>query len=146
MKSSRVGRRVAGTAVTALMLTAGAVAMASPAAAKANSIALGKVALDTRQASVIKADVTYSCDPGSDVHVAATVTKLDKADGKHPSIATGTLPNSKLVCDADKHVARLTLRPKPHSSFRKGDDVKAAAAIVTPAGAHYADAEKAATL
>ncbi|MEU9117032.1 hypothetical protein AB0D04_36075 [Streptomyces sp. NPDC048483] len=147
MKSARSSCRVTGTAVATVILAAGTLgALASPAVAKANSMAVGKVALDTKHASVIKAEIIYSCDPGSDVHVATTAKSLHPAEGHRPSVATATLANKKLVCDADRHRARLTLRPKPDSVFRKGTKVRVAAAIVTPHGDHYADAKKTVTL
>ncbi|WP_411139572.1 hypothetical protein [Streptomyces sp. x-80] len=146
MLSSRLTHRVTGTAMATLMLTAGAVAIASPAAAKANSMTLDRIALDTRNAPVIKAYLTYSCDPGSDVHVTTTATNLDTPDGSQPSIATTTLPNDKLICDAGRHVERLVLSPRPGAVFHQGDDVKAVASIVNPAGDEYAHDEKIATL
>ncbi|WP_189301768.1 hypothetical protein [Streptomyces albospinus] len=146
MKPALVNRRAAGTAVATLMLAAGTVgALASPAAAKANSMTVGKVALDTRHA-VITAALAYSCDPGSDVHVATTATRLHPAKGHRPAVATATLTNKKLVCDARQHRVRLTLHPKPGSAFHKGNKVQVVASIVTPHGAHYADAKKIVTL
>ncbi|MFE7664078.1 hypothetical protein [Streptomyces celluloflavus] len=146
MLSSRLTHRVTGTAIATLMLTAGAVAIASPAAAKANTMTVDRIALDTRNAPVIKAYLTYSCDPGSDVHVTTTATNLDTPDGSTPSIATTTLPNDKLICDAARHVERLTLSPQPGAVFQQGDDVKVVATIVNPAGVEYAQDEKIATL
>ncbi|MFJ9618447.1 hypothetical protein [Streptomyces noursei] len=146
MKPARPVRRVAGTAATALLLAAGAVgALASPAVAKANSIAVGKVALGAGRPAVVTAELAYSCDPGSDVHLAATATGRP-AKGHRPAVATGTLANKKLVCDARVHRARLVLHPQHGATFHKKDRVTVAAAVVTPRGAHYADASRTATL
>ncbi|WP_438484100.1 hypothetical protein [Streptomyces sp. S186] len=146
MKPNRPVRRVAGTAATALLLATGAVgALASPAFAKANSVAVGKVALGAGHPAVVTTEITYSCDPGSDVHLAATATSL-VAKGHHRAVATGTLANKKLRCDARNHIVRLVLHPKPGSVFHKKQRVVIEAAVVTPRGAHYADATKAVTL
>ncbi|MYT27686.1 MULTISPECIES: hypothetical protein [unclassified Streptomyces] len=146
MKPNRPVRRVAGTAATALLLAAGAVgALASPAFAKANSVAVGKVALGAGRPAAVTAEIAYSCDPGSTVHLAATATSRP-AKGHRPAVATGTVANKKLVCDADVHRVRLVLHPKRGSAFDKKDRVTVAAAVVTPRGAHYADARRTVTL
>ncbi|MFI9251080.1 hypothetical protein [Streptomyces sp. NPDC053069] len=120
MKSTRIRRRLAGTAATALMVTAGVLAAAPSAAAKANVLTIDKVSL---QKSNIQVKVTYSCDPGLDHELVANGRKL--GTGTHvENNAAGTIKKDKLVCDADSHVAQVTMRPAQGSHFAKGDKLK----------------------
>ncbi|UNO39372.1 hypothetical protein [Streptomyces sp. MST-110588] len=142
MKPSRLRHRAAGTALTALLVTAAGVAMASPAAAKANSMTIGAISLSTGNVPAVSVDVTYSCDVGSDVHLGVTAKALNKK-----SVATGTVPNSALKCDAGRHVVRVKLKNKPGTPFfAKKDAVKITADVLTPANVSYASDEKIATL
>ncbi|MEU2714229.1 hypothetical protein [Streptomyces sp. NPDC007205] len=120
MKSTRTWRRLAGTAATALMVTAGVLAAAPSAVAKANVLTIDKVSL---QKPNIQVKVTYSCDPGMDHELVANARTL--GTGAHDQrIAAGTIKKDKLVCDAGNHISQVTMRPAQGSHFAKGDKVK----------------------
>ena len=136
MTSSRLRRRVAGTAATVLLIGAGALATAPSAAAKANLLNIDKV---SRHTPGLQVKVTYSCDVGMDHQLVANATTLN-----HPhdqSIAAGTVKKDKLVCDYDDHVALVTLRPAAGAHFDKGDEVKVTVFYFDNAGFRYGDAE-----
>ncbi|AEW99186.1 hypothetical protein [Streptantibioticus cattleyicolor] len=120
MKSSRLGRRVAGTAAVALLVGAGALATAGPAAAKANVITIKKVALHSPGLQV---NVTYSCDPGMHHQLVANATAVDQPDTDR-SIAAGTIKSAKLVCDYNDHNATVNLRAATGSHFSHGEHVR----------------------
>ncbi|MGW3205998.1 hypothetical protein [Streptomyces sp. NPDC001135] len=120
MKSTSIRRRLAGTAATALMVGAGVLAAAPMAAAKANVLTIDNVAFHKPNVQV---KVTYSCDPGMDHELVANARTL--ATGSHrEGNAAGTIKKDKLVCDADNHIAQVTMRTAQGSYFVKGDKVK----------------------
>ncbi|MER6026189.1 hypothetical protein [Streptomyces sp. NPDC001851] len=120
MKSPRTWRRLAGTAATALMVTAGVLAAAPSAVAKANVLTIDKVSL---QKPNIQVKVTYSCDPGMDHELVANARTL--GTGTHGErIAAGTVKKNKLVCDAHDHLTQVTMHPGQASPFAKGDKVR----------------------
>ncbi|GGX98122.1 hypothetical protein [Streptomyces hiroshimensis] len=142
MKSSRCGRRLAGTAAAALLIGAGALATAPSAAAKANVLTIGKVAL---QEPGIQVNVTYSCDPGLNHQLVANAAKIG-GTGHDESIAAGTLKAGKLVCDYADHAARVTLRPATGSYFGRGERVKVTVFYFDEDGFSYARQETTAVL
>ncbi|MGR6974523.1 hypothetical protein ACU639_33815 [Streptomyces cynarae] len=142
MKSSGLRRRLAGTAVTAVMVGAGVLAGAPSAAAKANLLAIDKVSF---HAPDLQVKVTYSCDAGMDHELVANATALGR--GTHDeSIASGTIKKDKLVCDYDSHIAQVTLRPAAGSHFAKGDKVQVAVFYFDTDGFSYARQETVAVL
>ncbi len=138
MKSSRLGRRLAGTAAATVLVGAGVLAAAPSAVAKANLLTIGKVSL---QESGLRANVTYSCDPGMNHQLVANATKLNPA-GHDESIAAGTIKSAKLTCDYNSHAAQVSLRPAVGSHFAKGDKVKVAVFYFDEDGFSYARQEK----
>ena len=138
-------RGYAGVGLAVAMVTAGVLGAASPAAAKANTVAIGTVRLDQRHTPVVRVDVGYSCDQGSGVSLRSTATAVDRAHGDRRATAASGAQGG-LICDADVHVKRLTLRPKPGVRFFRGETVKVTAEIVAPDGSVYADAERLTTL
>ncbi|MFF7725223.1 hypothetical protein [Streptomyces sp. NPDC008001] len=142
MTSSRFARRLAGTAAAALVIGAGALATAPSAAAKANLLSIGRVAL---QEPGLRADVTYSCDPGMNHQLVANAVKLGST-GHDESIAAGTIKTDKLTCDYDSHAARVTLRPATGAHFAKGDRVKVTVFYFDNDGFSYAHQETVAAL
>ncbi|MGW1378862.1 hypothetical protein ACWD6P_31980 [Streptomyces sp. NPDC002446] len=142
MKSSRMGRRIAGTAAATILVGAGALAAAPSAAAKANLLAIGKVSLHE---SGLRADVTYSCDPGLNHQLVANATKVNQT-GHDESIAAGTIKSAKLTCDYNSHAAQVSLRAAAGSHFAKGDKVKISVFYFDEDGFSYARQEKIAVL
>ncbi|MGW2597792.1 hypothetical protein [Streptomyces klenkii] len=142
MTSSRFARRLAGAAAAALVIGAGALATAPAAAAKANLLAIGKVALHEPG---IQVDVTYSCDPGMNHQLVANAAKLS-ANEHDESVAAGTIKVDKLTCDYASHAARLALRPAVGSHFAKGDRVKVTVFYFDDEGFSYARQETVAAL
>ncbi|MFE5872695.1 hypothetical protein ACFQ6V_29130 [Streptomyces roseifaciens] len=137
MTSSRFARRLAGTAAAALVIGAGALATAPSAAAKANLLEIGKVALHEPG---LQADVTYSCDPGMNHQLVANAVKLGTS-GHDESVAAGTIKVDKLTCDYESHAARVSLRPATGSHFAKGDQVKVTVFYFDDEGFSYAHQE-----
>ncbi|MFE1776760.1 hypothetical protein [Streptomyces sp. NPDC059008] len=137
MKSSRLRRRLAGTAAATVLIGAGALAAAPSAVAKANLLTIGKVSL---QESGLRANVTYSCDPGMNHQLVANATKVG-ATGHDESIAAGTIKSAKLTCDYDSHAAQVSLRPAVGSHFAKGDKVKVGVFYFDEDGFSYAHQE-----
>ncbi|MGK5730761.1 hypothetical protein [Streptomyces sp. URMC 124] len=142
MKSSRSARRLGGAAAVALLVGAGALATAPSAAAKANVLAIGKVAL---QEPGLQVNVTYSCDTGMKHQLVANAAKTG-GTGHDQSIAAGTIKADKLVCDYADHAARVTLRPATGSHFAKGDRVKVTVFYFDEDGFSYAHQETVAAL
>ena len=142
MASSRLRRRVAGTAATVLLLGAGALATAPAASAKANLLSIQAVSSHTPGLQV---KVTYSCDVGMDHQLVANATTLNHSPHDQ-SIAAGTIKKDQLVCDYDDHVALVTLRPAAGAHFDKGDKVKVTVFYFDNDGFRYADAETVAVL
>jgi len=140
MKSSRLRRRLAGTAAVAALVGAGILAAAPSAVAKANDLAIDKVTL---QAPGLQVKVTYSCDPGMHHQLVANATNQTGHDG---SVAAGTVKTDKLTCDYNSHTAQVALRPAVGSSFGKGDKVKIAVFYFDEDGFSYARQETAAVL
>ncbi|MFI9809194.1 hypothetical protein ACIHEJ_33435 [Streptomyces sp. NPDC052301] len=142
MKSTRTRRRLAGAAATALMVGAGVLAAAPMAAAKANQLTIDKVVLHQPDVQV---KVTYSCDPGLDHELVANASVPGK--GADPEvIAAGTIKKDKLVCDADTHVAQVTMRPASGSSLVKGEKIKVTVFYFDNDGFSYARETAAAVL
>ena len=138
MTSSRLRRRVAGTAATVLLIGAGALATAPSAAAKANLLTIDKVSLHTPGLQV---KVTYSCDVGMDHELVANATTLNHSPHDQ-SIAAGTVKKDHLVCDYNNHVALVTLRPGAAGDhFDKGDKVKVTVFYFDNDGFRYGDEE-----
>ncbi|GES28118.1 hypothetical protein AB0G60_01665 [Streptomyces angustmyceticus] len=140
MKSSRLRRRLAGSAAVAALVGAGILAAAPSAVAKANVLAIGQVAL---QSPGLQVKVTYSCDPGMNHQLVANAAKQAGHDG---SVAAGTVKKDKLTCDANSHTAQVALRPAAGSSFGKGDKVKIAVFYFDEDGFSYARQEAAVVL
>ncbi|GAU71556.1 hypothetical protein SSP35_49_00010 [Streptomyces sp. NBRC 110611] len=138
MKQSRLRARIGATAAAAVVLTGGAVALAAPASAKANLIAIDGVEYVAKPKPVITVDVTYSCDTGETLRIegVATSTVNKKA------VATGTLASGKVTCDFGSHIAEVKLTPKAGTVFHKGDKVKVAVKTLDATNVVYADAEK----
>ncbi|MFI9236005.1 hypothetical protein [Streptomyces cinnamoneus] len=113
--------RLAGVAVAALVATAGAVAVASPAAAKSHSVVINKVTLGATNKSV-ETDVTYTCDQGSDVDLKVTVKGPGRVFGL-PAQGTTTVPNKDLTCDYQPHALHLKVTSLTGGTFEKGDYV-----------------------
>ncbi|MEU5636712.1 hypothetical protein ACIA8I_34495 [Streptomyces rishiriensis] len=142
MTSSTFRRRLAGTAATALLIGAGALATAPSAAAKANLLTIDTVSQHTPGLQV---KVTYSCDVGMDHELVANATTLNHSPHDQ-SIAAGTVKKDKLVCDYNDHVALVTLRPAAGSHFDKGDKVKVSVFYFDNDGFRYGDADTVAVL
>ncbi|MEV4926150.1 hypothetical protein [Streptomyces roseoverticillatus] len=142
MTSSRFARRLAGATAAALVIGAGALATAPSAAAKANLLAINKVALHEPGLQV---DVTYSCDPGMNHQLVANAAKLGTS-AHDESVAAGTIKVDKLVCDYNSHVARVPLRAAVGSHFAKGDQVKVTVFYFDDEGFSYARQEAVAGL
>ncbi|MFE2226642.1 hypothetical protein [Streptomyces kronopolitis] len=141
MKSSRLRRRLAGTAAVTVLVGAGALAAAPAAFAKANVLAIDKVAL---HAPGLQVKVTYSCDPGMNHQLVANVAKV--STGHDLSEAAGTIKKDKLVCDYADHTVQLNLKVAEGSHFGKGDKVKAAVYYFDDDGFSYARQETVAVL
>ncbi|MFI1167988.1 hypothetical protein ACH4UM_31425 [Streptomyces sp. NPDC020801] len=120
MKSTIVRRRLAGAAVTALVIGAGVLATAPSAAAKANELAIDNVSF---RDSKVQVQVTYSCDPGIDQELVVNAATLDP-DSHEGGIAAGIVKQDKLVCDYANHIAKMTLRTATGTHFAKEDKVK----------------------
>ncbi|AZS75863.1 hypothetical protein DDE74_37750 [Streptomyces lydicus] len=142
MKSSRLRRRLLGTAAVAVLAGAGVLVGAPAAVAKANLLAIDKVTLHEPGLQV---KVTYSCDTGIDHQLVANAIKLNQT-GSDPSIAAATLKKNKLVCDYTNHTAQMTLRPAVASHFAKGDKVKVTIFYFDDDGFSYAHEEKVSVL
>ncbi|MFH8788574.1 hypothetical protein [Streptomyces roseoverticillatus] len=142
MTSSRFARRLAGAAAAALVIGAGALATAPSAAAKANLLAIDKVALHEPGLQV---DVTYSCDPGMNHQLVANAAKLGTS-AHDESVAAGTIKVGKLVCDYNSHAVRVPLRTAVGSHFAKGDRVKVTVFYFDDEGFSYARQETVAGL
>ncbi|WEO99749.1 hypothetical protein A6P39_040070 [Streptomyces sp. FXJ1.172] len=135
MKSTNAWRRLAGTAVTAVMVGVGVLATAPSAAAKANLLTIDKVSFRDPN---IQVKVTYSCDPGLDHELVANGTTL--STGTHrEGIAAGTVKKDKLICDDGSHVAQVTMRPATGMNFVKGDKVKVTVFYFDNDGFSYAN-------
>ncbi|KUL54799.1 hypothetical protein ADL22_02375 [Streptomyces sp. NRRL F-4489] len=140
MKASRIRRRLAGAAaVTALAGTA-LLAGAPMAAAKANLIAINKIALD---APGLRVNVTYSCDPGMHHELVANAEQITSS--KPAARGAGTIKTDQLVCDYADHTAQVRLRPAD-IGFAKGQTVKVTVFYFDEDGFRYADREATATL
>lgn len=135
MKSTSTRRRLAGTAVTALMVGAGVLAAAPLAAAKANVLTIDKVSF---QKPNVKVKVTYSCDPGLDHELVANARTLDTGSHRE-GIAAGTIKKDKLICDADNHTTQVNMRPAQGTYFVKGDKVKVTVFYFDNDGFSYAN-------
>ncbi|GAA3074350.1 hypothetical protein [Streptomyces glomeratus] len=122
MKPTSLRHRLAGTALTALVVGAGALATAPSAAAKANELTINSVSLHDANVQV---QVTYSCDPGLGQELVANATTLD-SDSPDGGAAAGIVKNDKLVCDYSNHIANVTLHTAYGTHFAKGDKVKVA--------------------
>ncbi|MGY4969491.1 hypothetical protein ACWGCC_09680 [Streptomyces nigrescens] len=142
MKSSRLRRRVLGTAAVAVLAGAGVLAGAPAAVAKANLLAIDKVALHEPGLQV---KVTYSCDTGVNHQLVANAIKLNQT-GSDESIAAATIKKNKLVCDYTNHTAQMTLRPAVASHFAKGDKVKVTIFYFDDDGFSYGHEEKVSVL
>lgn len=142
MKSSRLRRRLLGTAAVAVLAGAGVLVGAPAAVAKANLLAIDKVTLHEPGLQV---KVTYSCDTGINHQLVANAIKLNQT-GSDPSIAAATLKKNKLVCDYTNHTAQMTLRPAVASHFAKGDKVKVTIFYFDDDGFSYAHEEKVSVL
>ncbi|MCF3173454.1 hypothetical protein IPZ61_09015 [Streptomyces sioyaensis] len=140
MKSSRLRHRLAGTAALTVLVGAGALATAPAASAKANLIAINKVAL---HAPGLQMKVTYSCDPGMNHQLVANVFNTSAHTG---SEAAGTIKKDKLICDYADHTVQVNLKVAVGSYFDKGDKVKATAFYFDEDGFSYAHEETAAVL
>ncbi|WP_329142266.1 hypothetical protein OIU91_01475 [Streptomyces sp. NBC_01456] len=141
MHSSRLRRRLAGTAAVTVLVGAGALAAAPAAFAKANVLAIDKVAL---HAPGLQVKVTYSCDPGMNHQLVANVSKI--STGHDLSEAAGTIKKDKLICDYADHTAQMNLKVAAGSHFGKGDKVKAAVHYFDDDGFSYAQQETVAVL
>ncbi|MFI1158908.1 hypothetical protein [Streptomyces sioyaensis] len=141
MKSSRLRRRLAGTAAVTALVGAGVLAAAPAAFAKANLLAINKVAL---HAPGLQMKVTYSCDPGMNHQLVANVSKI--STGHDGSVAAGTIKKDKLICDYADHTVQVNLRVEVGSYFDKGDKVKAAVFYFDDDGFSYARQETVAVL
>ncbi|MER6029776.1 hypothetical protein [Streptomyces sp. NPDC001851] len=121
MKSFRIGRRLGGAVAAVALASAGALTVATPASAAAYDIAFDNVSL--QKSGRLQTQITYSCDVGNDEQLVVNVTKLNTTSHEE-SVAAGTIKPDKLVCDYNKHTAKLDLRNAPSSLFAKGDKVK----------------------
>ncbi|MFI9204985.1 hypothetical protein [Streptomyces sp. NPDC053048] len=139
--SSRFGRRAAGAAAAVLLAGAGALASASPAAAKANLLAIDKVSLAD---SGLHVDVTYSCDPGEEFQLVAQAVKV--TDEHISTRAAALVKPGDLVCDYESRTLRLKLRPELHAQFAKGDKAEVKVFYLDPNGFDYAEDQVTATL
>ncbi|MFJ3950366.1 hypothetical protein SLV14_000585 [Streptomyces sp. Je 1-4] len=137
MKSSRLRRRLIGAAATAVLAGTGVLVAAPAAVAKANLLAIDKVALHEPGLQV---KVTYSCDTGIDHQLVANAEKANPV-GHDYSSAAGTLKKDKLVCDYADHTARVTMRPAAGSHFAKGEKVKVTVFYFDNDGFSYAHQE-----
>ncbi|UKY47641.1 hypothetical protein [Streptomyces inhibens] len=142
MKTSRLGRRLAGTAAVTIMVGAGALVAAPSAVAKANLLAIDKVSLHDPGVQV---NVTYSCDPGMNHQLVANAAKVNQT-GHDESVAAGTIKADKLACDYNSHAAKVTMRPAAGSHFAKGDKVKVTVFYFDNDGFSYARQETVAVL
>ncbi|MCK7623945.1 hypothetical protein MUU72_12695 [Streptomyces sp. RS10V-4] len=140
MKASRIRRRLAGAAAVTALAGAGILAGAPMAAAKANLIAIDKVALD---APGLRVNVTYSCDPGMHHELVANAEQITSS--KLAARGAGTIKTDKLVCDYADHTAQVRLRPADQG-FAKGQKVKITVFYFDEDGFRYADREATATL
>ncbi|GGX78421.1 hypothetical protein [Streptomyces anandii] len=122
MNSTSLRRRLAGTAVTALVAGAGVLATAPSAFAKANEITIDSVSLSGQDVQV---RLTYSCDPGLGQQLVANATALDSHSPKAGS-AAGVIGSDRLVCDYGDHKAVMTLHTAYDTRFAKKDTVKVA--------------------
>ncbi|GGU29190.1 hypothetical protein [Streptomyces violascens] len=142
MKPSRMRTRIGGTALAAVALTAGAVAIAAPASAKTNAIAISQATFAAQPKPVIKVKVTYSCDTGTSLHIEG----MASGAVSKKTVATGAVASSKTVCDYGDHVAEVQLTPTTGAVLRKGDKVTLVVKTRDAAGHIYADASKSTTL
>ncbi|MFB7635843.1 hypothetical protein ACFC0M_33495 [Streptomyces sp. NPDC056149] len=140
MQASRIRRRLAGAATVAALVGAGVLATAPMAAAKANLIAIDKVAL---AAPGLTVDVTYSCDPGMNHQLVANAEEITAS--KAAAHGAGTLKVDKLVCDYADHTAQVKLKTG-WGTFSKGQKVKVTVFYFDDDGFRYADRETTATL
>ncbi|MFF4489907.1 hypothetical protein ACFY0F_25970 [Streptomyces sp. NPDC001544] len=122
MKSINLRRRLAGTAITALVVGAGCLAAAPSAAAKGNGITIDTVSLHK---SDVQVKVTYSCDPGLGQEIMANATALGP-DSPGAGIAVGIVKTNDVICDYANHTAIVTLHAAAGTHFAKGDKVKVA--------------------
>ncbi|MEU5544105.1 hypothetical protein AB0G85_17165 [Streptomyces sioyaensis] len=142
MKSSRLRRRLAGAAAVTALVGAGVLASAPAASAKANLLAINKVAL---HAPGLQVKVTYSCDPGMNHQLVANVVNTS-TDRRNGSEAAGTIKKDKLICDYADHTVQVNLKVQVGSYFNKGDKVKATVFYFDEDGFSYAHDEAAAVL
>ncbi|MEU4213394.1 hypothetical protein AB0F13_26005 [Streptomyces sp. NPDC026206] len=136
--------RLTGAAVAALVVTAGAVAVASPAAAKSHNVVIDKVTLGTPGPTPVEADLTYTCDTGSGLDLQVTVTGPART-GSAPAVAAATVLNKDLTCDYTPHTTHLKLRSLTGKAFAKGDRVWVSAGYPLKDGA-ILGSEKSVTL
>ncbi|MFI1971231.1 hypothetical protein BLA24_32745 [Streptomyces cinnamoneus] len=141
MNASRVRRRLAGATAATLMAGVGALAAASPAAAKANLLAVDKVSLVGENVQV---DVTYSCDPGESYQLVANA--LTQRDTHFQARAATLVKPAKLTCDYNSRTLHLTLKNELSAHFAKGDQVKVKVFYLDPDGFDYANEETATVL
>ncbi|MFK0295407.1 hypothetical protein ACIQU6_33735 [Streptomyces sp. NPDC090442] len=138
MKPSRLRARFGGTAVATALLAVGAVAMAAPASAKANLIAIDGAEYAAQPKPMITVDVTYSCDTGETLRIEGVATST----ANKKAVATGTLASGEVTCDFGSHVAEVKLTPKAGAVFHKGEKVTVVVKTLDATNAVYADAEK----
>jgi len=141
MKSSRLRRRLAGVAAVTALVGTGVLAAAPAAFAKANLLAINKVAL---HAPGLQMKVTYSCDPGMNHQLVANV--VNTSARRSDSEAAGTIKKDKLICDYADHTVQVNLKVAVGSYFDKGDKVKATVYYFDEDGFSYAHEEAAAVL
>ncbi|WP_258017874.1 hypothetical protein [Streptomyces noursei] len=111
------------------------------AAAKANLIAINKVALD---GPGLRVNVTYSCDPGMNHQLVANAEEITSS--KLKGYGAGTIKVDKLVCDYADHTAQVRLKPAATLGFEKGDKVKVTVFYFDEDGFRYADTTATATV
>ncbi|MGV4983257.1 hypothetical protein ACVB8X_01695 [Streptomyces sp. NRAIS4] len=134
MKSTSTRRRLAGTAVTALMVGAGVLAAAPTATAKANMLTIDKVSFHKPNVQV---KVTYSCDPGLDHELVANARTLDTGSHREGN-AAGTIKKNKLVCDFRNHTTQVNMRLAQGTYFVKGDKIEVSVFYFDNDGFSYA--------
>ncbi|MFG2636753.1 hypothetical protein ACGFX8_23245 [Streptomyces sp. NPDC048362] len=142
MKTTNLRRRLAGTAVTALVAGAGILATAPSAAAKANQITIDSVSLSGQ---AVQVRLTYSCDPGLGQQLVAGATALD-SHSTNPGSAAAIVTSDKLVCDYADHKAVVTLHNAHDTHFARKDTVKIAVFTFDKDGDKTADGTAVAVL
>ncbi|MEU7060250.1 hypothetical protein [Streptomyces sp. NPDC046197] len=152
MRIARAGRRASATAVTALVVCAGAVATAAPAVARDgstifgedNTVAIGAVTMVST--SAIAVNVTYSCEPKDDPSLGVVWRLADERD-KDIDAPRGVASPVPITCDRQKHTIKLNVPALIHSlPLAKGDPVRVTASVNNGEGVPYARWEKVAAL